>query len=157
MPGEELVSLHADRLAPAPSRGMGATWPDEGAVFMDGVGILGTGSYLPERVVTNTELAERVPGADPEWIARKTLIEGRRFAAPTEATSDLAARAAEAASTADRPSAAIRTCRQAPDQTPNSAEKPARFPPRIVWPRMKAMSGPGERLSKTAADRNASQ
>ena len=58
------------------------------------VGILGTGSYLPERVVTNSELAEMVPGADPDWVARKTMIETRRFAAPGEATSDLAAKAA---------------------------------------------------------------
>jgi 3-oxoacyl-[acyl-carrier-protein] synthase-3 len=58
------------------------------------VGILGTGSYLPERAVTNTELAAMVPGADPEWVTRKTMIEARRFAAPDEATSDLAAKAA---------------------------------------------------------------
>jgi 3-oxoacyl-[acyl-carrier-protein] synthase-3 len=60
-----------------------------------GVGILGTGSYLPERVVTNAELATFVRGADPEWAARKTLIEARRFAAEDEATSDLAVKAAE--------------------------------------------------------------
>jgi acetoacetyl-CoA synthase len=60
-----------------------------------GVGILGTGSYLPERVVTNAELATFVRGADPEWAVRKTLIEARRFAAPHEATSDLGIRAAE--------------------------------------------------------------
>ena len=59
-----------------------------------GVGILGTGSYLPSREVTNVELATLVPGADPEWVARKTLIEARRFAAPDEAASDLAAKAA---------------------------------------------------------------
>jgi len=61
------------------------------------VGILGTGSYLPDREVTNEELATMVPGADPAWVTRKTMIEARRFAAPHEATSDLAARAAEAA------------------------------------------------------------
>jgi 3-oxoacyl-(acyl-carrier-protein) synthase III len=61
------------------------------------VGILGTGSYLPEREVDNAELATMVPGADPEWVSRKTLIEARRFAAPHEATSDLAAKAATAA------------------------------------------------------------
>jgi 3-oxoacyl-[acyl-carrier-protein] synthase-3 len=61
------------------------------------VGILGTGSYLPRQHLTNADVAARVPGADPEWIARKTLIEGRRFAAPDEATSDLAAHAAVAA------------------------------------------------------------
>lgn len=58
------------------------------------VGILGTGSYLPEREVGNAELATLVRGADPEWVSRKTLIEARRFAAPDEATSDLAAKAA---------------------------------------------------------------
>src|SRR6188768_1203431 len=58
------------------------------------VGILGTGSYLPEREVTNADLAAMVPGADPEWVSRKTLIQSRRFAAPDEATSDLAAKAA---------------------------------------------------------------
>ena len=58
------------------------------------VGVLGTGSYLPAREVTNAELATMVPDADPDWIARKTLIEARRFAAPEEAASDLAAKAA---------------------------------------------------------------
>ncbi|BEL09592.1 ketoacyl-ACP synthase III [Actinoplanes sichuanensis] len=61
------------------------------------VGILGTGSYLPERVVTNVDLLALVPDADPEWVSRKTMIEARRFAAPDEAASDLAARAAQAA------------------------------------------------------------
>ena len=58
------------------------------------VGILGTGSYLPAREVTNAELATFVPDADPEWVTRKTMIEARRFAAPDEAASDLAAKAA---------------------------------------------------------------
>jgi 3-oxoacyl-(acyl-carrier-protein) synthase III len=75
----------------------GSVWQGDGAAFADSVGILGTGSYLPEQAVSNAELADRVPGADPEWISRKTLIESRRFAAPTEATSDLAAKAATAA------------------------------------------------------------
>jgi len=61
------------------------------------VGILGTGSYLPARVVTNIDLLALVPDADPEWVSRKTLIEARRFAAPEEAASDLAANAARAA------------------------------------------------------------
>ncbi|GAA0563716.1 ketoacyl-ACP synthase III [Paractinoplanes ferrugineus] len=61
------------------------------------VGILGTGSYVPQRVVTNVDLNLLVPDADPEWVARKTLIEARRFAAPHEAASDLAAQAARAA------------------------------------------------------------
>jgi 3-oxoacyl-[acyl-carrier-protein] synthase-3 len=58
------------------------------------VGILGTGSYLPAREVTNAELATLVRDADPEWVTRKTMIGARRFAAPDEAASDLAAKAA---------------------------------------------------------------
>lgn len=58
------------------------------------IGILGTGSHLPEWAVTNAEIARRVPGATEEWIERKTAIRSRRYAAPGEATSDLAARAA---------------------------------------------------------------
>ncbi|MEV0902716.1 beta-ketoacyl-ACP synthase 3 [Actinoplanes sp. NPDC049802] len=61
------------------------------------VGILGTGSWVPARAVSNEEIARRVPGADPEWIVRRTAIRSRRFAAPGEATSDLAVRAAERA------------------------------------------------------------
>jgi 3-oxoacyl-(acyl-carrier-protein) synthase III len=61
------------------------------------VGILGTGSYLPEHEVTNEALVERVPDSTAEWISRKTLIGARRFAAPGEATSDLAIQAAVAA------------------------------------------------------------
>ncbi|GAA0223591.1 ketoacyl-ACP synthase III [Cryptosporangium japonicum] len=58
---------------------------------------MSTGAYLPERVVTNEELADRVPGVTADWIERKTAIRARRFAAPDEATSDLAAAAARQA------------------------------------------------------------
>ena len=58
------------------------------------IGLLGTGSYVPERVVTNEEIASLVTDATPEWILGKTGIEARRWAAPEEATSDLAATAA---------------------------------------------------------------
>lgn len=61
-----------------------------------GIGILGTGSYLPERVVLNREVATRA-GVTDEWITRKTAIRERRYAASCEATSDLAAKAAQAA------------------------------------------------------------
>lgn len=59
-------------------------------------GILATGSYLPRDVISNEELAQRV-GTTAEWIERKTQIRTRRFAAPDEAASDLAVRAAERA------------------------------------------------------------
>jgi acetoacetyl-CoA synthase len=55
------------------------------------VGILGTGSYVPADVVTNADLAIHVPDADIEWIERATAVRERRFAAPDEAASDLAA------------------------------------------------------------------
>ena len=60
------------------------------------VSILGTGSYAPKEEISNAEVAGRV-GVEPEWIERKTQIVSRRYAAPSEATSDLAARAAEQA------------------------------------------------------------
>jgi 3-oxoacyl-[acyl-carrier-protein] synthase-3 len=60
------------------------------------VGILGTGSYLPERVVTNDEVAPPA-GVDGAWIERKTGIRLRRRAAADQATSDLAFAAAVAA------------------------------------------------------------
>jgi 3-oxoacyl-(acyl-carrier-protein) synthase III len=56
-------------------------------------GILETGSYLPKEEVTNAEVAFR-SGTTAEWIERKTQIKTRRYAAPDEATSDLAAKAA---------------------------------------------------------------
>ncbi|MFM9446581.1 3-oxoacyl-ACP synthase III family protein [Streptomyces acidiscabies] len=60
------------------------------------VGILGTGSYLLSRVVTNEDL-EAPTGVTDEWIVRKTGIRARRFGKHDEATSDLAAAAARAA------------------------------------------------------------
>jgi 3-oxoacyl-[acyl-carrier-protein] synthase-3 len=51
--------------------------------------IVGTGSYLPERVMTNREL-ERIVETSDQWIVERTGISERRIAAPAEATSDLA-------------------------------------------------------------------
>ncbi|MFJ1930966.1 MULTISPECIES: 3-oxoacyl-ACP synthase III family protein [unclassified Streptomyces] len=58
-----------------------------------GIGIIGTGSYLPERVVTNETVAARA-GVTAEWVERKTGIRERRYAADHEAASDLATEAA---------------------------------------------------------------
>src|SRR5438093_6209402 len=57
------------------------------------VGVLGTGSYLPERVVDNRTLAEQF-GCEEEWITRRTGILQRRFAREGEGASALGARAA---------------------------------------------------------------
>jgi len=58
--------------------------------------ILGTGHYLPEKVVTNRDL-ERTVATSDEWIVARTGIKQRHIAAPEEATSDLATAAARAA------------------------------------------------------------
>jgi 3-oxoacyl-[acyl-carrier-protein] synthase-3 len=58
--------------------------------------VLGCGSYLPERVLTNDELARKVDTSD-EWIVQRTGIHERRIAAPGELTSDMGIKAAQAA------------------------------------------------------------
>ena len=58
--------------------------------------IVGTGSYLPERVLTNHDL-ERMVDTTDEWIRDRTGIERRRIAAPHQTTVDLAEPAARAA------------------------------------------------------------
>lgn len=58
--------------------------------------ILGCGSYLPEKVLTNSALAEMVDTSD-EWIVERTGIRERRIAADGEFTSDLAIAAAKRA------------------------------------------------------------
>ncbi|MEC4687653.1 MAG: beta-ketoacyl-ACP synthase III [Nitrospirota bacterium] len=58
--------------------------------------IAGTGSYVPERVLTNRDL-ERMVATSDAWIVDRTGIRERRIAAPGEACSDLGVRAAEVA------------------------------------------------------------
>src|SRR3954466_15974463 len=60
------------------------------------VSIIGTGSYLPERILTNAELEKMVDTSD-EWIRSRTGIGARRIAAENETTSDMAAKAAQSA------------------------------------------------------------
>ena len=62
--------------------------------------VIGCGSYLPARVVTNAELVGRVETSDA-WIAQRTGIRERRIAAEGEMTSDLALEAARAALASD--------------------------------------------------------
>ena len=57
------------------------------------VGILGTGSYAPEKILTNDDLAKMVDTND-EWISTRTGIKERRIASDDEATSDFAYKAA---------------------------------------------------------------
>ena len=60
------------------------------------VSITGTGAYVPERIMTNEDLTRIVDTTD-EWITTRTGIRERRIAAKGQPTSDMAARAAQAA------------------------------------------------------------
>ena len=56
--------------------------------------IIGTGAYLPTRVVTNHELAETLDTSD-QWIVERTGIRQRHIAAEDECSSDLGVAAAK--------------------------------------------------------------
>jgi len=60
------------------------------------VSIIGTGSYVPEKILTNEDLSAMVDTTD-EWITSRTGIKQRRIAAKDEHTSDMATKAAMAA------------------------------------------------------------
>ncbi|WP_068619438.1 beta-ketoacyl-ACP synthase III [Paenibacillus tuaregi] len=53
------------------------------------VGIIGTGKYVPEKVLTNADM-EKIVETNDEWIVSRTGIRERHIAAPEQATSDLA-------------------------------------------------------------------
>ncbi len=60
---------------------------------LTGVQVLATGRAAPERVIHNEELAKH--GYDADWIVQRTGIQSRHCAEPEEATSDIAAKAAQ--------------------------------------------------------------
>src|SRR5690348_10452161 len=60
---------------------------------LTGVQIIGTGSYVPDNVVTNEDLARL--GCDADWIIQRTGIRERRHAPPEMSTSDMALKAAQ--------------------------------------------------------------
>jgi 3-oxoacyl-[acyl-carrier-protein] synthase-3 len=60
------------------------------------VSIIGTGSYVPEKILSNADLMAMVDTSD-EWITTRTGIKERRIAGKDEHTSDMAAKAAMAA------------------------------------------------------------
>ncbi|MCH2113631.1 MAG: ketoacyl-ACP synthase III [Pirellulales bacterium] len=60
-----------------------------------GVQIVGTGSFVPDKIVTNDDLAAL--GCDAEWIVKRTGIRERRHAPPEMTTSDMAVAAARRA------------------------------------------------------------
>src|SRR3984957_12101959 len=58
-----------------------------------GIRVIGTGSYVPDAVVSNEHLHARL-GFDSDWIVKRTGILERRHALPHQATSDLCHEAA---------------------------------------------------------------
>lgn len=71
----------------------------EGLLIMENTrfaGILGTGHYAPEKILTNADLEKMVDTSD-EWIRTRTGIETRHIAAQSENTSDLCVHAAKQA------------------------------------------------------------
>jgi 3-oxoacyl-[acyl-carrier-protein] synthase-3 len=58
--------------------------------------VVGCGSYLPENIVTNYDLAKQV-NTSHEWIVERTGVHSRRFASEGELTSDLASKAGKEA------------------------------------------------------------
>ncbi len=58
--------------------------------------VVGTGSYLPEKVLTNQDLEKMVETSD-EWITSRVGMKERRLAAPDEFASDMGAKAAQKA------------------------------------------------------------
>lgn len=91
--------------------------------------ILGTGSYQPEKVVTNDELAKIVDTSD-EWIRERVGIIERRAAAPDERLVDMAAGAGSRAladagvAAADVDTVIVATC-TLPSQIPNASARVA--------------------------------
>lgn len=61
-----------------------------------GIAVIGTGSYVPEKKLTNLDL-EKIVDTTDEWITTRTGIRERRIAAPGQSTSDLACEAARKA------------------------------------------------------------
>jgi 3-oxoacyl-[acyl-carrier-protein] synthase-3 len=89
-PTAAAVAGLADAFAP------GAGAPVLGPGRLRTAGVVGVASALPERVVPNAELAARL-GVGEDWIERRTGIRERRYAAPGQRVSDLAASAARGA------------------------------------------------------------
>ena len=58
--------------------------------------IVGIGAYAPKRILTNHDLEKTIETSD-EWIVQRTGIRERHIADETEATSDLALKAAQQA------------------------------------------------------------
>lgn len=59
--------------------------------------IVGTGSYVPERILTNEEIEQQVPGTNAAWTFSNLGVKERRIAEDKESTADLALQASQCA------------------------------------------------------------
>src|SRR5499426_2527678 len=84
------------RAARAAATGAGKPRAESGLVTITRSVVLGCGSYLPSRTLTNSELSRMVDTSD-EWITQRTGIRERHIAADGETTSDMGLAAARAA------------------------------------------------------------
>ena len=91
---------------------------------MRNVGIIGLGEYLPEKILTNSDLEKMVDTSD-EWITTRTGIKQRRIVAQGQASSDLATNAARQPSSSESPSA---TTYPEPSRTPVQSKDRERSP-----------------------------
>src|SRR5262249_14659811 len=85
----------AKSFEPRPTQDGAGHWSQRTQSLL-GVQIVGTGSYVPDNIVTNADLQERY-GFDPAWIEQRTGILARRHAPPEQATSHLCIEAARRA------------------------------------------------------------
>src|SRR5690606_10230865 len=91
-----LRAARQDRANAGAYRGFAAIRRWSGLVTVLRSVVLGCGSYLPSRTLTNADLARMVDTSD-EWIVQRTGIRERRVAAAGELTSDMGLQAARAA------------------------------------------------------------
>src|SRR5205807_9546456 len=95
--GQRLCAADQRRAGAAQPRALGrAGGGGDSAAMTLRAQVAGCGGYLPERIVTNEELAARLDTSDA-WIRQRTGIGERRIAADGELTSDLAVCAARRA------------------------------------------------------------
>ena len=131
---EPIVAMTTERPSPPRPRCRSLT----------GVRVLGTGSYVPDAVVTNDHLHQRL-GFDSDWIVKRTGILERRHALPHQATSDLCHEAAQPLHRAGRRQAA----RHRPACCWPPSRRTCRSRPRPAWCRI------GCRLNCPAVDMQA--
>ena len=94
--GRHKSSLNGSAEKPAPKNSEKLFKLSPRTQSLTGIQIIGTGAYLPERIVSNRELEQKY-GFEEGWIEPRTGILNRRHAGPGEATSQMCSHAARRA------------------------------------------------------------